>query len=95
MAGPADAILHLFARSGDMTMAATMQSLGIDRLSVEEKLTLVREIWDSLVAASARPALSEEQLQELRRRVAEDEADPDALIPWEEVKAQALRRVSP
>ena len=38
----------------------------------------------------ARPPLSEAQLQELRRRVAEDDADPDNLIPWEGVKAKTL-----
>ena len=74
-------------------MPATMQSLGIDRLPVEEQLALVREIWDHIAASAARPALSEAQLQELRRRVAEDDADPDNLIPWEEVKVQALKRI--
>jgi putative addiction module component (TIGR02574 family) len=67
-------------------MSVTVKSLGIDRLPVDEQLTLVREIWDGILAAGARPPLSESQLQELRRRVAEDDADPDNLIPWEEVR---------
>ncbi len=74
-------------------MSASMQSLGIDRLSIDEQVALVREIWDHLIASGARPPLSESQIQELRRRVAEDDADPNNLIPWEEVKAQALKRI--
>lgn len=76
-------------------MPASMQSLGIDRLPIDEQVALVRGIWDHIIASGARPSLSEAQLQELRRRVAEDDADPDNLIPWEEVKAQALKRITP
>ena len=76
-------------------MPPTLQTLGIDRLPANEQLALVRDIWDHIIASATRPPLSEAQLQELRRRVAEDDADPDNLIPWEEVKAQALKRISP
>jgi putative addiction module component (TIGR02574 family) len=74
-------------------MSPTLTSLGIDRLSVEERLTLVQEIWDSIVADGQRPPLSDAKLKELRRRVAEDDANPDDVIPWEVVKAQALARL--
>ena len=36
--------------------------------------------------------LSEAQKQELRRRIAEDDANPDDLVPWELIKAEALAR---
>jgi putative addiction module component (TIGR02574 family) len=76
-------------------MPVTVQSLGIDRLPVEEQLALVHEIWDHIVGSGTQPPLNQSQLQELRRRVAEDDADPDNLIPWEEVKAQVLKRTTP
>lgn len=75
-------------------MAATLQSLGIDRLTADEQLALAQEIWDHLVATGHRPPLGEARLQELRRRVAEDDTNPDAAIPWEQVKAQALGRIN-
>jgi putative addiction module component (TIGR02574 family) len=78
-----------------LIMSVTMQSLGIDQLSVEERLALVQEIWDSIIDAGIRPPLSEARLEELRRRAAEDDADPDSTIPWEEVKARALGRSAP
>jgi putative addiction module component (TIGR02574 family) len=71
-------------------VTATIQSLGIDKLPVDEQLALVRAIWDHIAASG--PHLTEAQRQELRRRVAEDEARPDDLIPWEQVKAEARER---
>jgi putative addiction module component (TIGR02574 family) len=73
-------------------MAATMKDLGIDRLSVEERLALVQEIWDSIAADADQVPLTEAQRRELERRLAAHQADPTAVVPWEEVKAQALAR---
>ncbi|MBX9681253.1 MAG: addiction module protein [Gemmataceae bacterium] len=67
-------------------MSVTMQSLGIDRLSVEDRIALVQDIWDSIVAEGRSSGLSSDQKQELLRRAAEDDADPDSGIPLEEVK---------
>jgi putative addiction module component (TIGR02574 family) len=36
--------------------------------------------------------LTDAQRAELRRRVAEDDADPDAAVPWDEVYEASLRR---
>jgi putative addiction module component (TIGR02574 family) len=74
-------------------MPATVKSLGIDRLPREERLALVQEIWDTIAAEPQPPLLSEAQRQELARRVAEDKAAPDDVVPWEQVKAQALARL--
>jgi putative addiction module component (TIGR02574 family) len=69
----------------------TAQSLGIDRLPIEERLALVREIWDG-IAAEGRSLLTDAQRQELERRADEDDARPDEVIPWEEVKARTRAR---
>ncbi len=74
-------------------MSATLQSLGIDRMTREERLRLVQEIWDTIAAEQDTPFLTEAQRREIERRVAEDDAAPDDVIPWEQVKAQALARV--
>lgn len=70
----------------------TMKDLGIDRLSVEERLALVQEIWNSIAAETGQSRLTDARRQELDRRLAEDEANPDDVIPWEQVKAEALAR---
>ncbi len=74
-------------------MPATVKSLGIDMLSREERLALVQEIWDTIAADLRPPLLTEAQREELARRVAEDDATPDDVIPWEKVKAQTLARL--
>jgi putative addiction module component (TIGR02574 family) len=82
-----------FKQFGDVDMPATVKSLGIDRLPREERLALVQEIWDSIVAEPSPSLLSDTQRQELARRVSEDDATPDNVIPWEQVKAQTLARL--
>ncbi|HKI34860.1 MAG TPA: addiction module protein [Gemmataceae bacterium] len=75
-------------------MAVTMKDLGIDRLSAEDRLALVQEIWDSLAADMERAPLTEAQRQEIDRRLAAHRANPQAAIPWEQVEAEALARLS-
>ena len=73
-------------------MAIKMRDLGIDRLGVEERLEPMHEIWDSIAAEPGRTHLTAAQQRELERRLAEHEANPEDVVPWEEVKAQALAR---
>jgi putative addiction module component (TIGR02574 family) len=76
-------------------MSATMKSLGIDRLPIDERLALWHEIWDSIaVAHPPGSMLTDAQREELSRRAAEDDATPDDSVPWEQVRAeiQALLR---
>ncbi len=73
-------------------MAATLESLGLDRLSREEKLALAGQLWDSVLAAEPPGSfLSDEQRAELRRRIAEAEAAPDDYVVWKDVLADTLK----
>jgi len=73
-------------------MPPTMHELGIDRLSVEDRLALAQEIWESIAQEVEREPLTGAQRQELERRLADSIARPDAVTPWEEIKARALAR---
>jgi putative addiction module component (TIGR02574 family) len=73
-------------------MPPTMHELGIDRLDVEDRIALAQEIWDSVAQEVEQSPLTEAQRQELERRLADSIARPDAVTPWEEVKARALAR---
>jgi putative addiction module component (TIGR02574 family) len=68
-----------------------MRQLGIDRLPREQRIALVQEIWEGAGEAGP-PSLTDAQRQELRRRVADDYANPEDVVPWEQVQAQTLAR---
>lgn len=73
-------------------MPPTIEELGIDRLNVEDRLALAQAIWESVEREIERTPPSEAQRQELERRLADSIARPDAVVPWEIVKARALAR---
>jgi putative addiction module component (TIGR02574 family) len=73
-------------------MSRTLQALGIDHLSVEDRIALAHAIWDSIAAESRRPMLTDAQRQELERRLADHGTNPDDVVPWEQIKAEALSR---
>lgn len=74
-------------------MSVSLRSLGIDRLSVEERLTLVEDLWDSIAGESAATSPTDAQRAELDRRLADHEANPNDVIAWEDVKASITTRL--
>ena len=70
----------------------TLQELGIDRMSVAERIALAQDILDSVAADQPRPPLSDAKRQDLDRRLADAVANPDDGVPWEQVEAAALAR---
>jgi putative addiction module component (TIGR02574 family) len=81
--------------SKGFVMATTFASLGLDRLSTDEKLEVVGQLWDDLVA-SLPPGglLTDAQRDELRRLVADAAANPHDWVSWEDALANTLRRLS-
>lgn len=69
-------------------MAATMKSLGIDQLSVDDRLMLLGEIWDSIAAEPDSLPVTEAQKKDLQARLDAYKDNPKAGAPWEEVKAR-------
>ena len=55
-------------------------------LSVEERIQMVEDIWDSIAAVPEAVSLSEEQKRELDRRLEAYHRNPDAGSPWIEVR---------
>ncbi len=60
-------------------------------LPVEDRVRLVEAIWDSISAVPEALPLTDWQKEELHRRLAELEADPDAGSSLEEVFARIRR----
>jgi putative addiction module component (TIGR02574 family) len=66
-------------------MPVSIEALGIDRLTVRERLELIEKIWDSLPELVAPEEVPEWHLAELARRRAQAQAQPGAGKPWREV----------
>ena len=58
------------------------------KLSVSERIQLVEDIWDSIVAEAPDTVLSQAQKAELHRRVAAHRADPSSSVPWEQARSK-------
>ena len=69
-----------------------LQQMGIDRMTIAERIALAQEILDSVAAEQPRLPLSEAKRQELDRRLADMAANPTDGVPWEQVEAAALAR---
>ncbi len=73
-------------------MSERMKALGIDRMPIEERLALMHDILDSLAEEQDAPDLTDAQRTELERRIAANKMNPDNVIPWEQIKSEALAR---
>lgn len=73
-------------------MAPTLESLGIDKLTPDERVELAHAILESVDAETDPLQLTEAQKREIDRRLAEHAANPGSAIPWEQIKAEALAR---
>ena len=64
----------------------------IRRLSVEERLALVEEIWASISDEPEAVPITERQLAEARRRLTEHDIDPSTAIPWDQAEADLRKK---
>ena len=60
------------------------------QLPVEERLKLVEALWDSIAEFPEALELSAAQKQELDRRLEDYENDPEAGVPWAQLKQRLL-----
>lgn len=69
-------------------MPVSIEALGIDRLSVRDRLELIEQIWDSLPEKVNPDEVPEWHLAELIKRRAEADASPGVGRPWREALAR-------
>jgi putative addiction module component (TIGR02574 family) len=65
----------------------------VRNLPLEEQLELVEALWDSIGHRNAVPGPTDAQNAELDRRLADHAANPEDVVPWDEVKDAALTRI--
>ena len=69
-------------------MSVNIETLGIDRLSIRDRLELIEQIWDSLPEQVGPDELPPWHLAELAKRRADGDAAPGTGKPWREVLAR-------
>lgn len=79
-------------------MPPSLNELGLDRLSREDRLAVAHALIDSIALDSEHDddgelELTPELRAELERRLADSIARPEAGTPWEVVRQRALARV--
>jgi putative addiction module component (TIGR02574 family) len=62
------------------------------QLPLDVRIQLIEALWDT-VLDDALPPLSDEWLAEINRRSAEYDAGSVQPIPWEQIRADAMRRL--
>jgi putative addiction module component (TIGR02574 family) len=62
------------------------------RLSPDERLDLIGDLWDSLEERDL-PPLTDDQIKELDRRLAEHHANPDSSVSLEEFRVELRSRL--
>lgn len=75
-------------------MHRSIQELGIDRLSVADRIALAQDIWNSIAESVQGTAPSAVEAAELDRRLAEDDSSPDAAIDWQQIRSAAQSKWS-
>jgi putative addiction module component (TIGR02574 family) len=73
-------------------MATTRDYSDLLRLTVLERMKLIEELWDSISAETGALPLTDQQRQEVDRRLEEHERDPSTAIPWEEARKRLRAR---
>lgn len=73
-------------------MGQALHALGIDSMSVEERIALVQDIWDSVAIDTGLLPPNVLEQTELDRRLAEDDAAPGDTVAWETVNREARSR---
>ena len=64
------------------------------KLSPAERIQLAEDLWDSVAAdPQSLPPLTQEQIAEIDRRLAEHARDPSSSISWEELRARLWSRI--
>ena len=84
--------LLVMKRGKCQTPVMAKLEIDIDKLTPEERLDLIEELWDSLSSDPAKIPLTNAQAKEIDRRLAEMDQDETLGIPWETVLARIRER---
>ena len=73
-------------------MSPPQPDFDITKLTIPERLDLISALWNSIPDSDKALPMPDWHRQELERRLAEADVNPDAAIPWEDVKKRLNKK---
>lgn len=73
-------------------MSVSLKTLGLDQLSVDDRVELISELWDSLSSEADALPITDAQKSDLDHRLAATANAPLAGDPWEVVRSRIKGR---
>ena len=74
-------------------MSISIRSLGLDELPVEDKISLIDQLWEDVIARDKVVPISDELAEELKKRLADYRANPENSYTPEQVREAALKNI--
>jgi putative addiction module component (TIGR02574 family) len=71
-----------------------LTDLNLAKLSVEERIQLVEDLWDSIASDAGDIAVTDTQRVELERRLTDLQQDTAAGEPWGDVRGRIEKRIA-
>lgn len=65
-----------------------LPNIDIQSLNTSEKLDLIAQLWDSFPVSLESVPMPEWHREEIERRLASAETNPNSAIPWDEVRSR-------
>jgi putative addiction module component (TIGR02574 family) len=69
-------------------MLPSLPELGLDQLTVSQKLELISLLWDSIPDSVEALPIPDWHREELELRLKSADAAPELALPWEQVRAR-------
>lgn len=77
-----------------MTKRVEIPPPGFDDLSVNEQIEYVQDLWGWIAARPEDIPVTDWQKELIEERVRQHEANPEAVVPWREVRSRLLEKYS-
>ena len=73
-------------------MTTIFKDFDFSQLTPAERIALAQDLWDSIHDETQLAPLPDDQIAEIKRRIAAIDAGTMPMYPWEEVKQRLLDR---
>lgn len=74
-------------------MSVSIKNLGLDELPIEDRISIIDQLWEGIIASNDTVPISDELAAELDRRLNAYRANPEDSYTPEEVREAAKKHI--